>query len=86
MIYPSRKRAIEDKENPQDIVSFGDSVLDAFQEEVKETLTITPNSNMKLIEMEIQKSKLSDKISELKEKYLHMRSVILQLLKSMELK
>lgn len=67
-------------------MSFGDSVLDAFQEEVKETLTITPNSNMKLIEMEIQKSKLSDKISELKEKYLHMRSVILQLLKSMELK
>ena len=86
MIYPTLKRAIEDKENPQDIVSFGDSVLDAFQEEVKETLTTAPNFNMKLIEMEIQKSKLSDKISELKEKHLHMRSVILQLLKSMELK
>lgn len=41
---------------------------------------------MKLISMEIERSKMIEKISELKEKHLHMRCVILQLLKSLDLR
>ena len=86
MIIPALKRAIEDNGHPHDMVSFADSVLDALQEEVKEALPAVKSNNMRLIEMEIEKNKLCDKIAELKDKHLHMRSVILQLLKSLELK
>lgn len=41
---------------------------------------------MKLIALEIERNKLIEKVSELKEQYLHMRCVILQFMKSLDLR
>lgn len=40
-------------------------------------------TNMKLLEMELEKNKQIEKISELKEKTMHIRVIVLNLLKSL---
>lgn len=57
-------------------------MLDAFTESKEKN----QKNNMKVIEMEIEKGKLIEKISELKDRQLHIRNVILNLLKSLEIK
>jgi hypothetical protein len=39
-----------------------------------------------MIELEIERSKMIEKITEIKERQLHMRSVILQFIKSLDLR
>jgi hypothetical protein len=45
----------------------------------------TNNLTMKLLQLEIEKNRQVEKISEIKEKVLHIRVIILRLLKSLEI-
>lgn len=70
-------------------VDFGESVLDIFsppQATPTPQTSSAPSTNLKLMEHELERASLTGKISELKERHLHLREVILQFLKSLDLR
>jgi hypothetical protein len=74
-------------EEQDELNPFGDSVIDAFNHDLKPAFKAHQTSDkMKLIESTVEHGKLIEKISELKERNLYIRNVILTLLKTLEIK